>query len=220
MTDTKPKYFTNPLRKVEKPYTPYVPHYQMNGIQPAKVGGMPVDTKGVPTPNRVNIVAAMPGPQRSTPLIVPRNVPYANLTQSNFGPPPGFISLPNNGNNIEQAWHGDVLEEGDVQLSDADEVIDNNEFVNVEALQMPSKFDDQLVDDLPSENESEEMIISIGEFVLLVDGNVMIVGSQEKVQEAVQAILFGEFPGVGQKSMDDLIVLRRVEVKAGVFIGS
>ena len=219
MTDTKPKYFSNPLRKVEKPYTPYVPHYQMKGIQPAEVGGAQIDTKSNPTPNRVNIITAMPGPQRTTPTIVSRNVPYASLTQSNFGSSPGFIPLPNNGNNIEQTWNGDLVEES-VQLSDADEIVDNNEFIDIESLQIPSKFDDQANENPSLENESGEMVISIGEFVLLVDGNVMIVGSQEEVQEAVQAILFGEFPGVGQKNMDDLIVLRRVEVKAGVFIGS
>jgi hypothetical protein len=217
MTDTKPKYFTNPLRKVpEKPYTPYIPHYQTQGIHPAEVGGAQVSDKSNPTPNRVNIIAAIPGPQRTTPTIVPRNVPYANLP-----PTSGFIPLPNNGNNIEQSWNGEVLEEEDVvQLSDIAEVIDNNEFVDIQSLQMSTKLDNQLVDDLQSETKSDEIAISIGEFVLLVDGDVVVVGSQEEVQEAVQAILFGEFSGIEQKSMDDLIVLRRLEVKAGVFISS
>lgn len=60
----------------------------------------------------------------------------------------------------------------------------------------------------------------MGELVLMIFGQIVDVGSHEKIEERVKAIIYGEDIEFRDQAPEpsDLIILRRVPVKIGVFI--
>jgi hypothetical protein len=126
--DEKVKVYKNPQRNTEVAYKPYVPQYQVHGIEPAEY-----NNGSVPG----NVILSRPKP---LPLDNPRGrrspiqQPYATVTAS----PIGKGAVPNVGNNMEHTWSsvdGEIIDDLDNPSYDPHQpMIDNNDFVTPEAL--------------------------------------------------------------------------------------
>lgn len=119
-------------------------------------------------------------------------------------------------------------------------MIDNNDFVNFDPSPLPfakkaqqekqterksiPASQDYLFEntDLVGDDTAETLAVpEVGEFLLMVFGNIVDVGSHEHIEERVKAIVYGEdreFIDLAPEP-SDLVVLQRVKVKIGVFIG-
>lgn len=86
-------------------------------------------------------------------------------------------------------------------------IIDNNENISY-------NFGTQILQ--PQTNNSP----NIGEFLLMVSGEVITHGSQEYILAEAKSVLYQEHPKfLGKKiKMDELIILKRIGLKIGVFL--
>jgi hypothetical protein len=137
--------------------------------------------------------------------------------------------MPNVGNNIERTWADtDVFddfstyESGD-QVDPNHPMIDNNEddpnnYADIPEVIQSAPEPQQEGDTEESDNQSFQ--IENNQYVLLVFGNILKVGTLEEVQSEVQKLIFGEHDLDLENSIttDDIIVLKRVNIKVGVFI--
>lgn len=106
-------------------------------------------------------------------------------------------------------------------------VIDNNEFMSFH-----QSFDADLnTQELEEAVESGETIDldksksqlslpEIGQFVLMVSGKIILSGEHFEIEKKVQNLLYGEDVdfNLTPVSLDEITVLKRVAVKAGVFV--
>jgi hypothetical protein len=127
-TTGKVKFYKNPSRNKPTDLKPYVPQYQLLGIEPeefhgkTEAGTAPVLGKKAPL--------SKDNPRAPRPLM---QQPYAAPLPSPIGRGRGL--LPNVGNNMEQTWSsvdGDIVD--DINLDQNQEMLDNNEFVSAAAL--------------------------------------------------------------------------------------
>lgn len=231
MSKEKVKFYKNPARKtVSSGLKPYVPQYQLMGIEP--------EEHNSPTSASYKIAQAV-NPQ-SLPLDNPRarrpliRQPYAEAVPSPIGRGKGPI--PNVGNNLEQTWSsvdGEIIDDLDVP---AEEMIDNNDFVTDAALGEVSIIEkDSSETESPktflTENElqnalKEEFLNEIvkqlpeGDYLLLLNDNPVCSGSLEDVQEEARGLVFGEHPLCHGQSVpfEDIVVIKRVQLKVGLFL--
>lgn len=88
-------------------------------------------------------------------------------------------------------------------------MIDNNDYVN---------FDFEV----PVQKKTGQEILSpkIGDFLLLISGKAVMSGTFSEIENRVKLIMYNEDPSFsGEKlSINDMVVLKRVNVKAGIFI--
>ncbi len=105
------------------------------------------------------------------------------------------------------------------------QIIDNNEYLSFGF--SPGKLDDavengDLIDfDLEVEDKpSAPTVPDVGEYILMIDGNIILSGPLDVIEEKVKGILYGEDIDFEFKivSQEDMIVLKRVEIQVGVFI--
>lgn len=214
----KVKFYKNPARNNRENFKPYVPQYQIMGVEPierpAFVGGeealtvsnTPTDTNN--TKNRVSGIRQ----------------PYAEAVESPIGA--GRGPLPNVGNNIEQTWSsvdGGVVD--DLELDT--EMIDNNDVVSDTALGIKNSTDPY---QYLSENDLKSVLASSylqeflskmeeGEYLLLLNNEVICSGPESYIEEQTTALVFGEheaFMGVSIP-IDDIMVVKKVPIKVGVF---
>lgn len=99
------------------------------------------------------------------------------------------------------------------------EVEENVEnFVSIDGSMISSAEDykESIIDDLDGPLPSFQ---NFDEYVLLLEGKLHFKGSSAEMNEYVSALVFGEHPDFPEPlSPDDLIVLKRVQVKVGVFL--
>lgn len=203
------KLFKNPARGQSAQYQPYIPQYQLRGIVPAQAGE-PLSAPGVVSPqNSRGAAFVLPKKPKAGPTPLPKtqNVPYAEVGQAFNG------SVPNIGNNIENTW------------ASVDEmVVDETEnYVQVDPDQL--MVDNNL---LTQTKESEMTVVDAGmldigydEYVLLVQGEIVNTGKFESIQQEIRDLIFNEHPLSVDNSIviDDIVVLKRIKVKVGVFLG-
>lgn len=98
---------------------------------------------------------------------------------------------------------GEVIEE---DMSMDSHIMDNNEHVNYGFNLKPP----------PSKVKSP----SIGDFVLMVSGKVVNHGTHDFILAQAKSILYGEHPNYLSKTvqLDDIVILKRLGLKVGVFI--
>lgn len=104
-----------------------------------------------------------------------------------------------------------VTQESTFDVDDNDELlIGNNEFNQVTLKKLPPSL---------IEKESSD-IINVGEFVLMVNNSIVTYGDEKTILEEAKLILYGEHPKYLASSItpDKVIVLKRVNLKVGVFI--
>lgn len=103
-------------------------------------------------------------------------------------------------------------------------IIDNNEFLNF-SFPTASKVSQMKLEDSNSNNEIEQTSLpsnvpSVGEYILMIAGNIVLSGSLKIIEEKVKNILYGEDIDFdpSEVSQKDIIVLKRVDVQVGIFI--
>ena len=96
-------------------------------------------------------------------------------------------------------------------------IIDNNEFVNLDFINPPKSKqsnDDEI------KNKDVDISPEIGDYILMVFGKFILSGSINAIEGRIKSILYGEdesFNGTGVK-LDDIVVLKRMQIKVGVFV--
>lgn len=242
-TDKKVKVYKNPARNRPESHTPYVPQYQLMGVEPEEY-------KSPLAPGYKPPVATHPqkeNPRSPRPMI---RQPYAEAIPSPVGRGRGL--LPNVGNNMEQTWSsvdGEIVDDIS-QPVDSHQLIDNNEFVSAAALGLPEEMVEEelpqldevahpprkqftaeqpqsfLTQDQLQEALNQDELVGIikqleeDDYLLLVGGQAVCSGSQEQVEEEARSLIFGEHEAFGNNpvSIDDIIVIKRTKIKYGVFL--
>jgi hypothetical protein len=246
-TTGKVKVYKNPDRNRAVAHTPYVPQYQVIGVEPTEYKS--------PTASGFNVPKVSSG-SKDNPRMkrAPIRQPYAEAVISPVGRGKGPV--PNVGNNMEHTWSGvdsEIID--DLSGFDIDpnhHMIDNNDYVSAVALGLPedstSKFEElpvldevenppnkqftkESVKGFLSENELQDALkneyltaivkqLDEEEYLLLVDGESICSGSLDYIQEQTRLLVFGEHEIYNKNpvSVDDIIVLKKVAIKIGVFL--
>ena len=104
------------------------------------------------------------------------------------------------------------FDENDEPIDTQGHIIDNNDFVSFgEAPPAPRREEPR---------ETQSTTPEVGEYILMVLGKLIASGSLEDIEKRVKAIIYGEdqsFSGL-EVGLDDIVVLKRVALKIGVFI--
>lgn len=205
----KENLIKNPARLVPDQIVQYVPQYRLMEIEPTEYSSPP-------TPNAIVIAKGSPENPR-----LPRSAvrqPYAEVPLAKKDLPK---DIPNVGNNVEHVWSsvdGEIIDDISEEMDPETEMVDNNEFVSPllgssqEQTTMEGEFQQfanmmQAVDD--------------GEYLLLVKGVAIDKGSIIEIEPIVQDLLFGTHEICdGQPFVaEDVLVIRKVPVKIGIFLG-
>jgi len=111
--------------------------------------------------------------------------------------------IPNVGNNVEQSWVG----------------LDSH---IIDDMNLDSGFNEvsesELIEFLEDDYVKSE---SIGDYVLIYKGSIISSGTLDYVQNEVKQMIFGTHDLCDGVNIDteDLIVLKKVQIKVGVFLG-
>lgn len=111
---------------------------------------------------------------------------------------------------------GDNLdEEGENIPFENGHVIDNNDYVNLGYDSTPTAAAVE-----PEPLEDNVAAPQVGDYILMVLGKLVTSGPIEKIQSRVKNIMYGEDAAFSslEISMDDIVVLKRVNIKVGIFI--
>jgi hypothetical protein len=233
-TDGKVKLIRNPARNKPEPYKPYVPQYQVEGIEPTPYHGavVPSETK-IATPNADN-----PRLKRS-----PVRQPYADASvTSPIGR--GRGPVPNVGNNMEHTWSsvdGEIVDDLEGALDAGQAMVDNNDFVSEAAFgyqngptasninpnyaAYPPQAIEQEVQAVHHPANPEDLLPVLTElehdaYLLIVAGVPVCSGPKEEIEDQARALVFGEHEMCDGNPVpvDDIIILKRVKVKVGLFL--
>jgi hypothetical protein len=235
MSDNKrpqPKIQRHPGRSVVETYKPYVPQYQVEGIEPKKYQGAIVSP---------NTPIAQPEP---LPLDNPRGrrSPYAATIPSPTVPGRGPVL--NVGNNMEHSWSsvdGHIVDDLTGEGVDPNHpMIDNNDEVSLDALGYQNGFTAEQLQpqnqmrpptmiDLPSQQavvEDTGDLLSIlsdlaeDSYLLLAAGVPICSGPKAEIEDQARALVFGEHEICDGNPIppEEIVVLRRVQIKMGLFL--
>lgn len=106
-------------------------------------------------------------------------------------------------------------------------VIDNNDYITLPFMPKPDtsrKNVSNVLNQKPAEepenisSEYEKTLPEIGEYILIVKGKIIFIGSLYDVEETSKSIIYGDDINHQNISSDDLMILKRVSLKIGVFI--
>lgn len=240
-TDGKVKTYKNPERGKPAEYKPYVPQYQVEGVEPAEY-------RGAVVPGGTQI--ARPSADNPRGNVRPAlRQPYAAVTTSPIGR--GRGPVPNVGNNMEHTWSsvdGEIVDDLTGEAVDANEhMVDNNEFMSDQALgyqsgftaediQGPMKRGNVVIEtDYQPEPPREEAQVMTGDtedllsivadltdesYLLIVTGVPVCSGPKEEIEDQARAMVFGEHEMCDGNPIpiDDIIILKRVKVRVGLFL--
>lgn len=99
-----------------------------------------------------------------------------------------------------------VQQMDNVIVSSDNAIIDNNDFVNLDAINPPKH------------SNKEDNSVNIGNYILMIQGSVICTGDLNTVQPIISSILYNEHPDFSNVNVEDIILLKRVNIKCGVFI--
>lgn len=189
------KFFKNKNRSIQKNHKPYVPFYKEHNISPEVVE--PQNSFVVSLGSRINPRENLHPPVRTTP--------YADV-----GTPTIKGQVPNNGNNVEQMWvsvksNANELYTVDSAISEEDIVIDDVDLHD-------SDFT------LQSEQNANFDFSNLDEYSVFVFNSLFATGSLEEVQKEVKSLLYGDDDNIKNVTENDIVILKKVPIKIGVFI--
>ena len=217
MSNGKVKVYKNPDRSKANNFKPYVPQYQVLGVEPEefKSAVVPSNYPSV-QPNEDNPRVRPQAPIRQN---------YANNTPSPIGR--GLGPIPNVGNNVEHTWSG-VDEEIVDDMGDVDPnhpMIDNNEYVSEEALGRPTTATQSLHSYMeevaaPAPRTEQDDLIPILQDLEEANGIAVCSGPLEDIQEQASALVFGEHDLCAGNPIpvEDIVILKRAVIKFGLFL--
>lgn len=229
--DGKIKVYHNPNRTRMEVTKPYVPEYQVHGIEPSEYRGAIVPG---------NLKIAKPSADNPRLKRVPLRQPYATAASSPIGR--GRGPVPNVGNNMEHTWSnvdGEVIDDlSDETIDSNTQMVDNNDFVSDQAFGFQNGVDASNIQPqftmgnvviesskIQSQEEAGDLLsvvsdLSPDSFLLLVDGVPVCSGPKEEIEEQARAFLYGEVDVCdgNPTPIDDILVLKRVRMKVGLFL--
>jgi hypothetical protein len=212
MSQSKVKLYKHPDRNKETIHKPYVPQYQLMGVEPE-------EWKSSPVPTDTPVLQNSQDNPRLKNTGLRQDIKISGSSSKN-------VSIPNVGQNRDYTWSGvdgdivDDIEEIDNQSS----MIDNNDYISDQALGLSDSV--TIKQEKPKLQKTEEDILSVIEnledkdYLLLVNDVVVCSGTLDKVEEQVKNLAFGEHELCGGEPIpvSDLIVLKKVPIKIGVFL--
>jgi len=223
-------FFKNPARGQTPKFKPYVPQYKVRGLEPEYIASATVPD----TMNRVQAIRqptprSNDNPRLRPPPSISKNVPYAELPSEVIS----LGSMPNVGNNIENTW-GPNEEYFDLDQSlnvPHHQFIDNNEYDNNNYADLPEMMeappterDITVYDDIDDNDDVGEVASSKssinGDYILVIKDSIIASGTLEAVEKEVKKLVFGEHPlcKSSEISVDDIVVLKKMKIKVGVFL--
>lgn len=209
---SKEKIYRNPERGNDKPPAPYKPQYKIYGREPVMAGesNPPFVAKVVSPPKNIG-----------------NNVPFAETTSPTFE----HGKLPNVGNNVENTWAGmdsiSMEEDQETEMSNDHSMIDNNDFVEIPKSNSPILNRMNKVEQLLRQSSEKQEQYSFNkilsslksdDYILLIKGQVFAIGPLAPIQEEVSSLVFDEKLSAMNATMDDVVVLKNVHIKVGVFL--
>lgn len=198
--NNKVKLYKNKNRGKVEVRKNYVPQYQLFGIEPTEIKSSVIpqnmirDKEDLDSNNPRNRKVAV-------------RQPYANSKDSknNFNVPP-----PNVGNNVEQTWSsvdGQYID--DVSIDDSFSENEQNSHITNE-----NSFN--------NEDELFPIVSDLGDddYLLIVSGRPLCSGPLLEIQDQARALVFGEHELCDgtEIPVDDLIILKKVKIKMGLFL--
>ena len=200
-------------------YRPYVPQYKLRGLEPDDfaVGKKKFDTKqnAIIIKGNADLTNSVPTFRGNS---ISNNVPFAEVLA-----PTEQMNLPNVGNNIENTWasfDNEIIDDiGLTAVNTNTTMIDNNEYINIEDaspyINQPAAPDVATADVATADVELQD-----DEYLLAIEETIIATGPLEVIEQQVKDLVFGEHELCGGKQIpvDDLIVLKRIKIKIGVFI--
>jgi hypothetical protein len=215
MTQSRVKLYKNPQRADAAAHKPYVPQYQVLGVEPEQIKSHVVPEG--------TLVAKSNQDNPRTKSIGLRQ-PYGHPTPSPIGVGKG--PMPNVGNNRDHTWSGvdeiiDDLEEVNLQAT----MIDNNDYVTDSALGIDkSSIPQTKVKDKKSFSE-EDLLSTLHNlpeqsYLLIVNDVVICSGDLKKVEEEAKDLVFGDHPLCDGEPIpvENLFIVKKVSIKIGVFL--
>jgi len=239
----KVKIYHNKQRDIPDNYKPYVPQYQLNGIEPAHYQGavVPSNTQ-VARPTAVNPREGK-RPSLRQPYAEAVNTPAIGV---------GKGKLPNVGNNLDQNWvdvDNQLIEDFDPNQP----MIDNNDVMTDQALGQnyqngftaqdlspPSQYGkvnivndnplepNQIINDpvsLNSHHQEDELLSIVSDlqeelYLLIVSGAAICSGPKEEIEDQARAFIFGEHQLCegNPTPIEEVLVLKKVKIKVGLFL--
>lgn len=245
MSNDKIKTYKNPHRNEAAEYKPYVPQYQVWGVEPGeyKSSIVPENTPVVQKPQESNPRAPRPSLRQ----------PYAAAIPSPVGR--GRGPIPNVGNNVEHTWSGvdgEIIDDLSGNVDPNHPMIDNNDYVSPAALGLPTTreelpaldevkeptrtrftreevdqaFDRGFHQEVNASLSSEEDLFLIvrdlaeGSYLLIVGGVPLCSGPKEDIEDQAKALVFGEHEMCDGNPIpdDDIVIIKRVPIKIGLFL--
>jgi hypothetical protein len=193
-------------------YQPYKPQYREKGLTPIQYPTRTVPAGTNPAP----FAMAFSSKRRQTQSAVPpvSQVPYAELGTK-------ATQLLNVGNNFDTNWGAvesiptQVFEtvEDTSPIDTSQPMIDNNDFIVpspqafLPARQMAPMRPPVRVEEPPPS------MPNVGDYVLLLGGEVVAIGDTRQIQDAAWSLLTES-----ESLPNDLVVMKRVEMNIGVFL--
>jgi hypothetical protein len=128
--------------------------------------------------------------------------------------PPEQSVIINSADEVFASIDGAVLDLDGHNIEDYNNhTIDNNEFIvplNILEVKKTNKV---------VEEKNETGIPQVGDYILMVFGKIILTGNFDDVEEKVKSIVYGEDTTFTKEvKTEDIVVLKRLAIKVGVFI--
>lgn len=229
----------NPERNKTVNYKPYIPQYQVHGKEPQEYMGAVV-------PGGIQI--ARPNADNPRLKRAAIRQPYAAVTDSPIGRGRGPVpNVGNNMEHTWSSVDGEIVDDlSGEQFDPNQEMVDNNDFVSDQALGYQSGLAAEnilgqqprgqvLIEEEPypeeevavarmAESTDDLLPIVAGmddeAFLLIVTGVPVCSGPKDEIEDQARALVFGEHEMCDGNPIpiDDIIILKRVKVKVGLFL--
>ena len=230
MSNDKVKVYKNPARSKNNEGVvrqPYVPQYQVLGLDPKEH-----ESRTLPA----NVLITRGSSSDDNPRIRRPSVrlPYAEVADTFLSI--GNDPIPNVGNNIEQTWSaidGEIIDDisGEVVPAPISELIDNNDYVSMGEIQDNEKVvsddnrpfitkDVEVIEAVEGDVDDSLLNVPDDQYILILKGKIVHIGSKKEVENLVSAMVFGELPAPNNESVpvEDIIVLKKIKIKVGLFL--
>lgn len=153
-------------------------------------------------------------PARANPAAIPKHIPeYVRLGIKPIEMPAKTPTISATSEYyFENASAHD--EDGNEVEIPSGEVIDNNDYVDL------GPYASNHETPAPKQNKSSSSAPNVGEYLLMVFNKIVMSGSLSSIEAKVKAIAYGEdkeFASM-EVSTDDIIVLKRLNIRVGIFI--
>jgi hypothetical protein len=223
MSQNKVKLYKNASRNnVSTTHKPYVPQYQILGVEPEEY-------KSAPLPSNVTVARSNVDNPRTKQITLRKSpadsYPTFNNHKENI--------IPNVGNNMDQTWSsidGDIIDNFE-EVEYSQDFIDNNEYISDDAFGTHTLKEQPRISGAvpsytaPSSADPEDLLAVVQDldkqsYLLIVNGVCLCSGPIDEIQDQARALVFGEHELCDGNPIpvEDLIILKKINIKMGLFL--